>query len=256
MGETVSLLNYFLKNCPKYLRGKITRQRINLDYEGTNDFTIKIADTVDEFEGAFKVLHDCYVEKHYMEPSPSGMRMTPYHLLPTTTTFVVKIGRSVIGTLSVIKEGALGVPSESLFDLSFLKEKKLQIAEISSLAIAPTHRRSGGRILFSLMKFMWHYVTEFMLVDALVVSVNPIQKLLYDDILLFTEMKLQVKSYSFVRGAEAIGRYALVKELPAVFQKPTDKNALRKTSSVFLSIIMIPIWFFQIVPFLEFWIQY
>ncbi len=61
---------------------------------------------------------------------------------------------------------------------------------------------------------------------------NPSQQFLYDDILLFSEMKLQVKTCSFVRGAKAIGRYALVKDMPKLFEKtynskPVDKNLYR-----------------------------
>ncbi len=45
-----------------------------------------------------------------MTPDPSGMRVTIYHALPTTTTLCAKIGDQVVGTLSLIRESALGVP--------------------------------------------------------------------------------------------------------------------------------------------------
>ncbi len=133
----MSLVSKFLKICPCRLRARIVRNKISIDYNIENDFIVKIAETKEDLEGAFKVLHDCYVEKDYMQVHTSGFRLTPYHILPTTTTFIVKENSKVISTMSMIKDGALGVPSESLFDLSFLRDQGLRLAEISSLGILP-----------------------------------------------------------------------------------------------------------------------
>ena len=47
---------------------------------------LKIAESREELEACFKLLHDAYVSSGFMTPDPSGMRVTIYHALPTTTT--------------------------------------------------------------------------------------------------------------------------------------------------------------------------
>ena len=64
---------------------------------------LKIAESREELEACFKLLHDAYVSSGFMTPDPSGMRVTIYHALPTTTTLCAKIGDQVVGTLSLIR---------------------------------------------------------------------------------------------------------------------------------------------------------
>ena len=47
------------------------------------------------------------------------------------------------------------------------------IAEISALAIHPRWRKTGGSILFPLMKFMYGYCTRYFDTRHLVIAVNP-----------------------------------------------------------------------------------
>ena len=116
---------------------------------------LKIAESREELEACFKLLHDAYVSSGFMTPDPSGMRVTIYHALPTTTTLCAKIGDQVVGTLSLIRESAIGFPLQRIFDLTDIREKEGQIAEVSALAVHPHYRRTGGTILFPLMKFMY-----------------------------------------------------------------------------------------------------
>ena len=53
-----------------------------------------------------------------MTPDPSGLRVTIYHALPTTTTLCAKYDGQVVGTITLIRESVLGVPAQAIFDLS------------------------------------------------------------------------------------------------------------------------------------------
>jgi hypothetical protein len=70
------------------------------------------------------LLHDAYVGSGFMKPHPSGMRVTIYHALPTTTTLCAKYDGQVVGTLSLIRESVLGFPLQRIFDLTAIREKK------------------------------------------------------------------------------------------------------------------------------------
>ncbi len=71
---------------PKSWRFKLFRSMVQCDPAPDPRLELKIADTQEELEACFALLHDAYVAAGFMKPDPSGMRVTPYHALPTTTT--------------------------------------------------------------------------------------------------------------------------------------------------------------------------
>ena len=146
---------------PQGQRHGIYRSFVDCDPAPNERLVLKIADTQEELEACFKLLHDAYVSSGFMTPDPSGMRVTIYHALPTTTTLCAKLNDQVIGTISLIRESAIGFPLQRIFDLSEVREQAGYIAEVSALAIHPKFRRTGGTILFPLMKFMYEYCTTW-----------------------------------------------------------------------------------------------
>ena len=142
---------------PKSQRFKVFRSFADCNPSPNPRLVLKIAETREELEACFKLLHDAYVDSGFMKPHPSGMRVTIYHALPTTTTLCAKYDGKVVGTISLIRESALGVPLQKIFDLSAVRAKKGQIAEVSALAVHKGFRRTGGSILFPLMMFMYEY---------------------------------------------------------------------------------------------------
>src|SRR5574343_1168119 len=125
------------------------------DFSPDPRLILKIAETKEELEACFRLLHDAYVESGYMQPHPSGLRVTAYHALPTTTTLCAQYDGEVVGTISLIRDGVFGFPVEQAFDLHGLRQQDGHIAEASALAVAPAFRQQGGMTVFPLMKFMY-----------------------------------------------------------------------------------------------------
>ena len=207
---------------------------------------LKIAESREELEACFKLLHDAYVSSGFMTPDPSGMRVTIYHALPTTTTLCAKIGDQVVGTLSLIRESAIGFPLQRIFDLTDIREKEGQIAEVSALAVHPRYRRTGGTILFPLMKFMYEYCTTFFDTRHLVIAVNPRHIEMYESLLFFKRLTANVvENYDFVNGAPAVGAALDLKHAPDVMRKayaskPPNRNLHRYFCETKLPNIQIP----------------
>ena len=207
---------------------------------------LKIAESREELEACFKLLHDAYVSSGFMTPDPSGMRVTIYHALPTTTTLCAKIGDQVVGTLSLIRESAIGFPLQRIFDLTDVREKEGRIAEVSALAVHPRYRRTGGTILFPLMKFMYEYCTTFFDTRHLVIAVNPRHIEMYESLLFFKRLTANVvENYDFVNGAPAVGAALDLKHAPEVMRKayaskPPNRNLHRYFCETKLPNIQIP----------------
>ncbi|WP_457326266.1 N-acyl amino acid synthase FeeM domain-containing protein, partial [Roseateles sp. P5_E11] len=71
---------------PRDTRHAIYRGMIDCDPAPDPRLELKVAETREELEDCFRILHDAYVASGFMKPSPSGLRVTMYHALPTTTT--------------------------------------------------------------------------------------------------------------------------------------------------------------------------
>ena len=191
---------------PQHWRFALYRHLVDCDPQPDARLQLKIADTQDELEACFRLLHDAYVAAGFMQPDPSGMRVTIYHALPTTTTLCAKWDGEVVGTLSMIREGVFGFPLQSAFNLDAVRSRAGRIAEISALAVAPAFRKTGGKILFPLMKFMSGYCTRYFDTRHIVIAVNPNKIELYESLLFFDRLQAEVvDNYDFANGAPAVG---------------------------------------------------
>lgn len=219
------------KLMPSALRHKLFRRNLDLSVALPPDVTLKIAETLDEFQQAFRILHDSYVDAGFMDPDPSGLRVTPYHVLPGTVTYIAIANKKVVATMSVIRDNPFGLPMQDVFDLSELRSKGQRLAEVSALAIDRNYRVQKGALLFSLIRFMWLHSYHRLGVDRFVITVNPSMSDFYEAFLLFKKLnqKSFVKKYDFVKGAPGVGQYVDLKSsaqnlLETYRNQSSDKN--------------------------------
>ena len=214
---------------PRALRFAAYRAMVDCDPQPDPRLTLKIAETQDELEACFRLLHDAYVGAGFMSPQPSGLRVTIYHALPTTTTLCAKWDGQVVGTISMIREGVFGFPLQSVFNLAGLRSRPGKIAEISALAVAPAFRKTGGKILFPLMKFMNEYCLEYFDTRHIVIAVNPNKIEMYESLLFFERLQAAaVDNYDFANGAPAVGASLDLVEAATVFKRVYGHKRERK----------------------------
>lgn len=226
---------------PRKRRFAVYRNFVDCDPAPSDRLVLKIAETQEELEACFTLLHDAYVGSGFMKPDPSGMRVTIYHALPTTTTLCAKYDGEVVGTLSLIRESVLGFPLQRIFDLTAIREKKGKIAEVSALAIHKRFRRTGGSILFPLMKFMYEYCTTFFDTRHLVIAVNPAHIEMYESLLFFERLTQNVvENYDFVNGAPAVGATLDLRSAPAIFKKNYGSRPPKKNLHAFFTEVQLP----------------
>ncbi|MFZ4535502.1 N-acyl amino acid synthase FeeM domain-containing protein [Propionivibrio sp.] len=226
---------------PREQRFEVFRSFADCNPAPGERLVLKIAETKEELEACFAVLHDAYVDSGFMKPDPSGMRVTIYHALPTTTTLCAKYDGQVVGTISLIRESALGVPLQSIFDLTSVREKEGYIAEVSALAVHRKFRKTGGSILFPLMKFMYEYCTIFFDTRHLVIAVNPSHIEMYESLLFFQRLtEKMVERYDFVNGAPAIGATLDLREAPEIFRKHYSSKPPRRNLHAYFTQVKLP----------------
>jgi GNAT superfamily N-acetyltransferase len=230
-----------LSQVPRPLRHRLFRWMVDCDPRPDPRLQLSIATSAEDLEACFALLHDAYVASGFMKPDPSGLRVTPYHALPTTTTLQARWDGEVVGTLSIIREGVFGFPLQSVFDLTQLRAQDGRIAEISALAIHPRFRKTGGTVLFPLMKFMYEYCTRYFDTRHLVIAVNPNRIELYESLLFFRRLTAHVvDNYDFANGAPAIGATLDLHEAPDLFRRAYGGRSERKDLSRYFTQTALP----------------
>lgn len=98
--------------------------------------SVKVASSRADREGAFRLVYQRYLSSGLCAANPHEMRVTPYHLLDTTTVFTAHYQGEVIFTVSLIGDGEQGVPMESIFpdEIRGLRRQGVRFGEISCLA--------------------------------------------------------------------------------------------------------------------------
>jgi len=214
---------------PQSVRFAVFRSFVDCDPAPDKRLVLKIAETKEELEACFRLLHDAYVSSGFMKPAPSGLRATIYHALPTTTTLCATFDGVVVGTLSLIRESVFGFPLQAIFDLKSVRARGGKIAEVSALAVHPDFRKTGGAILFPLMKFMYEYCTTFFDTRHLVIAVHPNRIEMYESLLFFKRLaENKVDNYDFANGAPAVGATLDLRTAPRKYKETYGKKPRRK----------------------------
>lgn len=147
---------------------------------GTTSITVQRASTVEDLHDAYKLVYDCFLEKGYIFPNPSRLRMRPFEALPETATFVAKADNRIAGVTSIVMDSpGLGLPSEKPYpkEIETTRHSSRTLCEITNLAIDPDYRRTN--ILTELIRC---YIAHFLAIgcDYAIASISPGHRSFYE----------------------------------------------------------------------------
>jgi GNAT superfamily N-acetyltransferase len=169
---------------PERTRLSILRRQMGFAERDLEGVVVKIADSPDEALAASHILHRAYVRRGLVVPHPSALRVTPHGILPTTYTFVAIRDGEYVGTLSLVGDGALGLPLSVIYGAEIDRYRRAgeRLAEVGSLAVLPRFRKRG--IAWLLYRLMYETARSEG-IDRLVAAVHPEARDLYRAALLF-----------------------------------------------------------------------
>lgn len=165
----------------------------------------RIASSADEIRNALRLVHDAYHRSGLMHANRFKMRVTPYHLLQTTEVLVACQNEEVRSTLTVVRDGELGLPMEAIYgrDIALRRKRELSCAEITCLAERYPNTKLSQGLLIKLMSFALQFSIKRS-IDELLFVVHP----------------RHASFYQSFWGASLISsrpcKYAAVRDRPAV----------------------------------------
>jgi hypothetical protein len=138
------------------------------------ELAVKIASRPREIQEALGLVYQAYRRCGLIEPNPYRMRVTPYHLLETSEIFVGVVRGEVACTLTLVRDGELGLPMESIYgeEVAWRRAQGASLAEVSCLADRRHDLVRSLSVLVKVMGFMAQSATRRG-VDELLIAVHP-----------------------------------------------------------------------------------
>lgn len=184
------------------VRHKVKVPRFALDER----FEVVVCHHQKEFEMAFSLLHDSYVEQGLMNAQAEGIRCGLHSFLPETATILAKFNGLIVGTLSLNLDSTLGLPSDTEFKKE-IDELRMQegsrIVEVTGFAVDRDFRNQGNAVSLLLMKFLYVYSRDWLKGSHLVCAVRKKVQDFYKALFLF-ERRGPVVRYRAVNGVEGV----------------------------------------------------
>ncbi len=145
-----------------------------------------VGQTASERETAFQLVYQSYLRSGLCRRNRHAMRVTPYHLLPTTTVFNAFVADTVVSTMTLIEDGDLGIPMESMYadQIAERRAAGLRVGEVSCLADRRSNCRRFLDVFCKLARLMAQYA-RFHGLDQLLVVVHPRHARFYERFLGF-----------------------------------------------------------------------
>ena len=167
----------------------------------------KIADCFEEREAAFRLIHHAYTLNGLMAANSSGMRITPFHLLPTSDLFVAYRQGTVIYTMTLISDDEQGIPLEGVFKSEVQKRRNANgayLAEVSCLASQVGYFPRGQmyHVFVRLASLMVQSARENG-VERLLIACHPRHSRFYERLLGFTRIS-EPRDYAPVQNKPAV----------------------------------------------------
>jgi hypothetical protein len=195
-----------VRGLPDPISGPFVRRGLLIDHSRAEGVLFKVADTREELEAAYRLVHEVYVKEGYEDLNKPEMRINLRYALPTTATVVGKVGNQIVITLTIIGDSPFGLPMDMIFsrELCDLRREDRWIAEIGALASHPDFRRRQQAVALYADKAILAYAMSCLEVDDVVIAVNPKHQWVYKHLILFATINNDVRRYRYVNDAPAV----------------------------------------------------
>lgn len=163
----------------------------------------KIAGNLADRSAAYGLVYRNYRRKGLVVPNRYQMRVTPFHLLPTTNTLcAVQHGR-VACTLTVVGDGELGLPMESVYgeEVDNARRQGLCVGEVSCLASQEMSTREFLPIFIEITRWLMQHARAYGM-DQLLITIHPKHGRFYERFMGFRQIGPE-RAHPSVGGAPA-----------------------------------------------------
>lgn len=184
-----------------------------LKKESAPEFSIKLANTQEEREAAFRLAYQVYFEKGYLQENPRKCLINSYDEDEETITFIVQDqNKNIVSTVSLVFDESYTIPAQRIYasELDELRNHNERIVEVSRLAVNPAYRNSKDALIL-MFNYLMIYAYHICQYTCLAIEVNPRHVNYYKELLGFQEIGT-LKACPGVQDAPAMLLYVSLKK--------------------------------------------
>lgn len=147
--------------------------------------TYRAAATIEDWVMGLRLVYQTYRRAGLIPPNRYQLLATPYHLLPTTDLFVAADSTRLLLTMTLVRDGLLGLPADTIFREMVAKHRTQQgiLGELTCLGMETDLK--DLRHFIQLLRLVVQYVRRTERVTELFMSVHPRQVPFYQRVLGF-----------------------------------------------------------------------
>ena len=152
-----------------------------------SEFTIKVANTLEERESVYKLAYQVYLSKGYIKENSNEWLVQSYDQNSETVILMVQDKfKNIVGSVTMVFDGASRLPAEKIYseELNILRRQNEKVVEISRLVISPEYRNLK-EVLVLLFNYLFIYSYLVKKYTCLVIEVNPRHTTYYQELLHF-----------------------------------------------------------------------
>lgn len=199
------------------------------------EFTIKIANTLEEREKVFQLAYQIYLEKGYIKNDYREMLIQNYDMSKETVILMVQDNKKTLaGSLTLVFNEDGELPVEKIYkeEIKKLNIFPKKIVEISRLVVNHKHR-NAPEVLRLLINYLMIYSYHVKNYTSLAIQVNPRHVLYYKSLLEFDEIG-GVKLCPSVQNAPAVLLYLPLSRYQAEIHKyASNSKQIKKGRSMY-----------------------
>ncbi|UCH92143.1 MAG: hypothetical protein JSV88_17845 [Candidatus Aminicenantes bacterium] len=172
-------------------------------------FSIQVANNLETRLSAYQLVYKSYLKKGLINKrTQHKLWVSEFNALATTMTLLIKKNKRIIGTITLILDSPIGLPTDSIYkqENDKLRHSKMKLAELSSLALDASKNHEA---LFLMARFLNYaylialYGLSGKKATDFVISVNPRYENFYKRFFLFEKIG-GFRYYGWVNNAPAI----------------------------------------------------
>ena len=162
-----------------------------------NEWSVVVANTRTLREKTFQLVFDTYKSKgyHLQLGHKSGLWCTLHHLHPSTISFLAEKNEQPVGTISIIPDSRLGLPTDLIFpdEMSSLRNAGRRLCEVFSLASVAGVAGSPVEVTMHLYRCVHLAAVSLLRANEIVASIMAHHANFYTDVLLFDKVSSNSK---------------------------------------------------------------
>jgi hypothetical protein len=171
------------------------------------DALVRPAQSREEFEQAFRLVYQSYLDRGYIEESPQQIRLSVFNAFPTSVTLVSVVRETVVATVSLVKDTPVGLPMDEIYhnEVQQLRNAGRRLIEVTMLADRRRELHRALTMVLELMKRVFDYAALVANANDLCITINPRHETYYESFLLFEPLG-GLKAYPSVRNNPALAK--------------------------------------------------